>query len=271
MQVFSYNHYKLYLRECFPAQGEKRGLRRALAKDIGCGPGFISQVLNGDLHFSQEQAILATYFLKLTDEERDFFLIMVNRDRSGNEKLRTHYEAKMKSILRKREEIKTRISDLKVTPKVIANEYYSHWKYTAVHMAARISAYAKEDTIGSFLGLSESEVTQAVNLLIRGGFLTRKGSSLIATDRRIHLSKSSDHLERHHVNWRLDAVREVLQSPRKNLHYTSVMSISKEAHQQLNEMLLKFIEKSEPVIRDASDKQVSVLLLDLYELSSKKI
>ncbi len=270
MRVFDFQSYKLYLQACFPAQGEKRGSRRALAEVVGCGAGFISQVLNDELHFSQEQAISVSYFLGMNEEEREFFIILLNRDRAGSEKLREFYDQKRKEILKRRSEIKTHIKDQQEMPKEFANIYYSQAKYQAIHMAIRNPRLFSEELISRYLDIEIDEVRRAVDFLVQSGLVKLKGKRLEVTERRIHLSEQSGSLERHHVNWRLDVVREVLHAPKKGIHYTSVMSISKKAHEEIKEMLLKLVEKSEPIIHDAADEQVSVLLFDLYELGAKK-
>lgn len=53
-----------------------------------------------------------------------------------------------------------------------------------------------------------------------------------------------------------------------HLHYSSVMSISKETAEKIRAILLESIQSMEPIVRDAKDEGVYALTLDLFDLKS---
>ncbi len=58
------------------------------------------------------------------------------------------------------------------------------------------------------------------------------------------------------------------ESAQQDLHYSSIMSISESAAEQIRALILKAIEDSEPVIKEAKDEEVYALCIDLFGLKS---
>ncbi|MEZ4873629.1 MAG: hypothetical protein R2827_15590 [Bdellovibrionales bacterium] len=66
MEIFDFENYKDFTNNWVHSQPKKgRGIYRKMALHIGVNPVIISQVLNGDRHFSAEQTLEVTEFLGL--------------------------------------------------------------------------------------------------------------------------------------------------------------------------------------------------------------
>ncbi|MEK6772818.1 MAG: hypothetical protein AABY64_02655 [Bdellovibrionota bacterium] len=50
----------------------------------------------------------------------------------------------------------------------------------------------------------------------------------------------------------------------EDLHYSSVISVSKEVAQKICDIFLESIQSTEPVIKDSYDEEVFCLSLDLF-------
>lgn len=90
--VYHYQDYKKYLNAVLSPVGEGRGMRSKLARAIGCQTAFISQVLKHDTHFSSEHALLISDFLKHTESESQYFMILVQLGRAGTMALQKFYK-----------------------------------------------------------------------------------------------------------------------------------------------------------------------------------
>ncbi len=262
--VYSFKSYKECIDHFLNARKQVWGAKSQMAQFLGCQPGFISQVLGGDLHFSQEQLLGVCEFLQFDEVEQDFLILLLNRERSGSSQLKSYFEEKIRALLRERESIKNRINTRSETKPELASEYYSSWKYNVVHMLLRIDQYKDTTQLKEMLNLSSAEIEQMIGLLRKMGLVEGNGKRLAVTDERVHIASDSPWITRHHMNWRLQAIQQIQDRPKKGLHFSSVMSISAEAHAQIKSLILDAIERSEPVIREAKDEQVSVLLLDLF-------
>ena len=264
--LFEYQNYKTFLVDRFPKSGQKIFSRRNLANFIKCAPGFVSQVLNGDAHFSQEQMIAVAELLELNEEETDFLLNLRNLYCSGTSRLRMHYQNKISKTLKSRSEIKGQLTDGQEVPQKVLTQYYRNWKVTAVHMALRNRALSTPEKVSTYLQISLKETHECIELLNQAGLVEIKPNKIKVTKRRVHISEKSINLEKHHLNWRLEAIRQIQNVTARGQHFTSIISLSESAHQKINQLILNLIKESEPIIRDAAAEQVSVLGIDFYKL-----
>jgi hypothetical protein len=67
----------------------------------------------------------------------------------------------------------------------------------------------------------------------------------------------------------MQAIQSLDRPSPSDLHYSSVMSISKEAAEKIRDELLKIIQESEPVIKKAKDEAVYGWVMDLFELKAQ--
>ncbi|MGZ3712598.1 MAG: hypothetical protein ACXVBE_12620, partial [Bdellovibrionota bacterium] len=82
--LFDHRNYKEYVLEALSARPNKgRGLRLAMAESLACPVSHISQVLKGNSHFSMEQAEGVNAFLGHTEDEAQFFLLLLQFSRAG--------------------------------------------------------------------------------------------------------------------------------------------------------------------------------------------
>src|ERR1700727_1723751 len=102
-QVFDFSEYKQYLADSLGGPRSRTGLRLAVARTLACQPTFVSQVLNGQAHFSLEQAEKISRFLQHTPEEREYFFLLLQRDRAGTRELEKYFLEKIEGIKAKRQ------------------------------------------------------------------------------------------------------------------------------------------------------------------------
>ena len=78
MNLYGADNYIEYLKAALTNDGKRGGAKQALAKYLRCQSSFVSQVLTGRSHFSLEHAVAISDFLKHSDDEREFFLLLVH-------------------------------------------------------------------------------------------------------------------------------------------------------------------------------------------------
>src|SRR5947207_2650890 len=132
--IFRFSDYKAYLIH-IEATKRHKGFRSRIAECTGCQNAFVSQVFNGDVNFSLEQALNIGGFLNLNADEHQYFLWMVEHKRAGTSDLRKYFALLMDGLREKNLEIKERAK----APQVLGSEaqtiYYSSWIYSALHIA----------------------------------------------------------------------------------------------------------------------------------------
>src|SRR5258708_7490388 len=95
-EIFDYIDYKQYLADTIrklPLKGH--GFRSRMARAAGCRVAFISQVLNGRLHLSLEQAEAINVLLEHPSDEGDFFLLLIQYGRAGSRALQERLKSQI--------------------------------------------------------------------------------------------------------------------------------------------------------------------------------
>jgi uncharacterized protein (TIGR02147 family) len=267
--VFDYRNYKNYLNErIINAPSKGRGLKRKMATFLGCQTAFISQVLNQHVNFSLEQAIRLNEFWSHNQEESRFFLLLVQYERAGTLELQQFFEEEMKLILKKRENLKERLDIKDSLDDKNQLIYYSVWYYAAVHICLSIPDYQTPRRIAQYLGLPLKQIQEALEFLVETGLARQKGSRYEIGLTRIHLDKTSFLIRRHHTNWRNQAISSIDRNEHGDLHYSNVLSISREDIPRVKEIFVKAVEEAREIIKVSPEEEVQVLTLDFFTLNS---
>jgi uncharacterized protein (TIGR02147 family) len=266
--IYLYSDYRKYLRACLPSAGAGRGGTSRLALHLGCQPGFVSLVLGGKGHFSLESAMLISEFLGHPEEDREFFLLLVQRGRAGSKKLEEYFERKINAVLSGRKKIASRIKQAK-KPLSTADQaiYYGDWVYTALHMALLIPELQTVDALKRYLRVPATRLNQALSFLFRTGLAQQVKDKVVVGATRMHLPAQSSLINRHHLNWRIKAMEAIDAARADDLHYTSVMSISRSGAEKVRELILTLIQDADQEIVKAKDEEVYSFIVDYYLLS----
>lgn len=266
INLYNFRDYRAYLSEALPTRGQERGSRVKLADTIGVQKGFISAVLHGKAELSLEQAFRVSHFLAHTSEEREYFLLLIQRARAGSQELSGFFDGKIEEIQVRRQEIRERINvkaDLSGADELT---YYSSWHYTGVHMCLMIPSLRSPASMSQYLGLPLQQIVKILEFFVKNGLAEQQGSSFVTGATRMHLPATSPLVAKHHTNWRIQAIQSLDRDDKTDLHYSSVMSISRGAAENIKKILLDSIEAIEPTIRQARDESVHALTMDLFEL-----
>ena len=266
LSIFDFRDYKEFLRASFPTSGEGRGGRALLAQALHCQSAFVSQVLNGESHFSLEHVIAIGEFLRLSREESAFLLLLAQEARAGSEPLRKHFGDQIDAILKRRESIKNRIQVRAGLKQDQQARYYRSWIPAAVHIALSIPKQRTPEAIAERLRLPVRVIREALDFLLEAGLAVHSQGVYSIGTARIHLGPHSPLIAQHHANWRIQAIQALAQPSQTNLHYSSVYSLSYEDREKIRAILLGALEKSEPILKASPEEGLFCLAMDFFEL-----
>ncbi|MGK5085638.1 TIGR02147 family protein [Bdellovibrionota bacterium FG-1] len=264
--VFDYQDYKEFLRAVLATSGEGRGLRSKLAKTLRCQTAFISHVLNGSIHFSLEHAIHIGEFLKFSQEEAHYFMLLLQYGRAGSKTLEAYFQKQIQAIHEKRQVVRERIQVKQGLSKEDQVTYYSAWYYAAVHVLTSVPGFQDKAKIAAQLKLPLELVAEILEFLCSTGLAIQVGADFKIGTARIHLGNDSPMLRKHHMNWRIRAINSFDQLQKSDLHYSSVVSLSESDTEKIRSILLGAIEKSEPILRASPEETVFCLALDFFRI-----
>ena len=264
--VWDYSDYRLYLNDLMGPKGTRSGRRKHLAEALGVHTTFVSQVLSGKVDFSLEQAESVNAHLAHTNEEADYFLLMLLKERAGTLHLKKRFEEKVEKLREERMRIAARVKPERVVADGDREKFYSSYLYGAIHVLTSIPNFQTLDSLASALHQSRGRIGQAVEFMVRVGVLVQVGQKYLPAANHFHLGNDSNLVARHHANWRSHTISKMQFLDKKDIHYSACVTLSKTDISKVKDILLNAIERSVAVILPSQEETAFVFTLDFYEL-----
>lgn len=263
--IFTYHDYKKYLSNALNS-GAGRGLRSRLAEALHCQPAFISRVLNSHAHFSQEHGMVINRFLQHSEAEAHYFILLLQLGRAGSKLLEEYYKKQIQEIQEKRQLISERIQVKQGLSKEDQMIYYSAWYYAAIHILLLVPAFQTKAVIARHLKLSLPLVSECLDFLVSVGLASLENERYKTGAARIHLSKDSPMISKHHTNWRIKAIQSLDCVGKEDLHFSGPICISEEDAGKIKKKLLDLLEQTEPMIRLSTEEAMFCFSMDFFKI-----
>lgn len=268
INIGKYLNYKDYILD-FEKKNKDRlkGFRSRLAELAQCQSAYVSQVLNvnSSTHFSLEQALRVCELLQLNPSEKKYFLLLVEHSRSSSEELKAHFLNEIEPLRKQLLSLKAESPEFQPDPKVL-NYYYTHWHYSAIHMALMNPKCREVDKLSKALRLPRSKVEETLQLLAEGGFVKLEGKSWIPVFSSLHQERSEAWTYQHFLAYRLKAIQNFSHKDKSPVHYTGVSSMSLKDAEDLRLKVLDFIRSYLEQVKKSGDDAIYNLNIDFYSL-----
>ncbi|MGZ3770485.1 MAG: TIGR02147 family protein [Bdellovibrio sp.] len=263
--VYEFNSYKKIMSLFLTGEGKRGQLSRA-SELLKCQPSFLSRAMSTEIHITPDQAFMLTQFWQLDDSESEYFQCLVEFERASEPKFKEHIQKKIIELKKAHESLqnRTKKSDFNLNEQQAI--YFSSWVWSAIHFLVSIPEFQNVHQISSRLGLNESTTKYYLDQLSHFGLIKKNGKKWEYSTGQFHLPKSSPFVSLHHQNWRSRAVIDSQNPLADGLHYTSVLTLSKEDFQRLKELLLKFVSESEAIARPSDPQEIATLAFDLFKI-----
>lgn len=262
--IFAHKTYKSYLRHRFSGK-ENRGSLTRIAAAAGCQRSYLSRVLTSEIQITPDQAFRMTEHWRLTQLERDYFLTLVELERSGDAKYRQLLESRLKRLRSESEDLSRRTQK---PPTISAGSfsasYASYWQWSAIHILTSIESFSTEQEIADRLRLPLAFVQAVLQQLSGAGYVLRKGKGWTFASGEMHIPKNSPSLPAFHRTWRDQASQAGLINPDEGLHLTNVQSMSRSDFIRLKHDLADFIERYTTIAAASPSEELTVLTVDLF-------
>ena len=157
MRIFEFENYREYLEFRLGLGGARSGLRKKMAEFIPVHTTYVSQVLKGRAEFSLEQAELINEFLEHSEEECEFFILLLLRDRSHHSKLKRRFDIKIKTMRDERLKIKNRLSQTQEISQKDRERFYSNSLYAAIHVLSSLEEFQTIEGLAFGIKLSRKK------------------------------------------------------------------------------------------------------------------
>lgn len=267
--IYDFAEYKAYLRFKVGEKTQRRGLKSAVARHLNCQPGFISQVLNGNMHLNLEQVSALNSFFNHTKEESHFFMLLVQKQKAGTTDLRKYFTSQLDEILNQRLVLTHRLGTSNTLTDLDRARYYSSWHYAAIHIALTIPELQREEALAAHFRISLSKVHEVIAFLQKSGLVVNSNGSFSSESALTRIGKDSLCISKHHTNWRLQAIESLDQEDLLDIHYSAVVSLSEKDARAIKENIMDQIKVNIDKIRESKEERIYCYTIDFFNLKRK--
>jgi len=267
--VYEFKGYKAYLQHISGGKETRRGLKAKFAEVTGCQPTYISQVLNGKAHLSQEQAERLSRYLQHTPDETQYFMLLLHFERAGTTELKNFYRQQIEQINEKRLNVVNRLGAQNTLTDEQKAIFYSSWHYLATLMALTVPHLRTREALADYFQIPLKRIDLILKFIFETRLATRNKNSIVVNANEIRLGKDSPHIFRHHAHWRHQAIESLEREETTDLHYSAVFTLSKDDILLIKERLLENIKTNVETVRASKEEEVYVYAVDFFKLQKK--
>jgi uncharacterized protein (TIGR02147 family) len=266
LPVFEAKDYRHYLKARAEAD-ENRGAIARLAGAAKCQDSHISRVLSGQHHLTMEQAYRLSRYWRLTDEEKLFFMKLVEVERAGDPQYRADLEAELAALRRAQEDLSVRTQRPAIGSSELEMLYYSAWYWSAVHIIVGIPEFQTVAAIAARLSLPPSMVTHVLESLAAAGLVEKKEKGRWQiVPKGIHLPRNSPLNAAQHSNWRARAVLRSQDPADDGVHFTTVQTVSRADFEQIKRLILETIDRYHEVANPSKEEELVSFTCDFFKV-----
>ena len=269
LNLFEFSNYREYLKSWLAvAREQKTSNLSRLAELLSVHTTFLSHVLSGVKELSPEHAIVLSRELKLTKIEREYFLSLVNIERSGSAELKEYWREKKKAILLEKNRLSSRVGDHQELTDQQRALFYSSWLYVAVFAATSIDDGQTISQIASRFHISRDHAEQILDFLLQAGVCEKRSELFVPGKTMIYVPNVSPFVLKHHMNWRMRAMQKMDTREDRELYFSFPMSIAKNDFDLVREKLANLIKEITEICRASNPEEVACLNIDFFGVKS---
>lgn len=266
MTVYQFDHYKKYFIHWIEQQPKKgHGEYRRLALHLNVSTTLISQIFNGDKDMSLEMAAEICDYLHLSDEESDYFLLLVEHAKAGSHKLKLRLNKQIHQRQEKAKKLESRMkkeTELDDSAKTI---YYSNWVYCAIRVLSDVPGLSTIEHLSERLMIPKNQLLKFIDFLTKNKLVISKGGQLSMGPSHIYLPPSDPLSLLHHQNWRTLGFQKMQIRNEENFFFSGQYSLSEDLAFQVRKELPDLIESIIKRVKPSKSETTRCLNIDFYE------
>lgn len=266
LSIFEYTNYRQYLAAWIDSLGSRSyGIKGRIANSLGVSSSLISQVLKGEKTLTPDQTSELSDFLGLNEIESDYLHLLVDWDRAGGHRYREKLQRKITYLQEQSRRIGKRVPRHKELNDEQRAIYYSSWIYTGIRNLTAVPGFDNIDAIAEHLHLESGTVTRVIRFLVENGLCQEEKGKMTYGPASTHVDKDSPFVNKHHQNWRFQAIQHMERRRDEDIFFTSPMSLSKHAAEEIRKLLPNFIQSIMKISGPSPSEVVACLNIDWFE------
>ncbi|MEO0336310.1 MAG: TIGR02147 family protein, partial [Pseudomonadota bacterium] len=264
--IFEFLHYRDYLKSKLGGKGTRTGQRKVLSEHLKVHTTLISQIVLGKAELSLEQAEGTNAFFGHSQDESEYFILLVLKARAGTKALESRWQTKIQEMRSRYLNIGKRIEpEAEIDPRDQA-QFYSSYLYSALHVLVSIPEFQNAESLAKLLNRSPNEINEKLDFLKRLGLVVEDKGQLNYGPQHIHLSSDSFLIHQHHNNWRLRAMHSIENPVKNDLHYSAALTLSQEDAYKIKDSMIQNLQDNIKVISKSKEEVAYVYCMDFFAL-----
>lgn len=268
LTIFDFLNYRDYLKAWIETQGEQGyGLKGRMAAALKISSSLVSQILKGEKGLTADQASDLADFLGLSEIESDFLHLLVEFDRAGSIRYREKLKKKISSLQVQSRSVGKRVPRHKELSDEQKGIYYSSWLYTGVRNLTAIPDMDRLDKMSEVLKVEPAIISKILRFLLDHGLCREEGGKITYGPASTHVDNDSPFVNKHHQNWRLQAIQNMERRRDSDLFFTSPMSLSRKAAAEIRVLLPTVIQSVMKISGPSDSEMAACLNIDWFDYS----
>lgn len=275
--IFAFSDYRLFLRAWLQEskQTQPKLTFALVAADIGMQAPAFSKVINGDSDLTSDQAFLLCRRLRMNDDERAYFQLLLDHERSALSERKQELETAR--ILMQRKHLNTPIrvatEDTQFVSEADRSAYFANPWAAIIHMYLTIPRYQVDvGSIGTQLQLPAGFLHSTLALLRRMGlareFTPGKWTSI---EHSVHSMDLAGLPAAHQLLFRSIALQRLSVLPLKERYGLSVVYSADEATNEASrQILINAVTEIHKLVTASTPTSVYQLSIDLFPWNEAK-
>ncbi|WP_413585569.1 TIGR02147 family protein [Bdellovibrio sp. HCB274] len=265
MNIFDFKSYKTFLKAYCESE---RGALTRLAEAADTQKSYISTCLKGKGQLSLDQAFAIAVYLGFSENEQDYFYLLIEKEKAVTPALRRRLEAKAKEMSREAFRIKNQQKDSVVITEGDSGIgfYYATWLATGIHTLTSVPQFQSLANLGKRLNLNQESIAMIVEYLVKMELIKKSGEKFQWNSSNMHLEDNSMWISGHHTNWRARAIDNIQKRDKEATHYSAIQSFSEEDFDKLKKKIVHFINDFNKVADPSEPEDAFCFNIDLFRI-----
>jgi len=134
-------------------------------------------------------------------------------------------------------------------------------------MAVAVPGLNNIQALAEHFRIPIKKVIEVVEFLVSRNLVVEKSNGLALGTAHLYINNDDSQMViKHHSNWRVHALTSLMHEGPRDLHYSTVVTLSKDDALELKSFFIKCMENSQKKIRESKEEVIYSLALDFYEI-----
>lgn len=241
------------------------GTKGKIAEFLGVSSSLVSQILKGEKTLTPDQTSDLSDFLGLNEIESDYLHLLVEMDRAGSHRYREKIQRKITHLKEQSRRVGKRVPRNKELSDEQRAIYYSSWIYTGIRNLTAIPNLDNINAISEYLHIEPGVVNRVIRFLVENGLCREEKGKISHGPASTHVDRDSPFVNKHHQNWRLRAIQHMERGRKEDIFFTSPMSLSREASEEIRRQIPNFIQSIMKISAPSPSEVAACLNMDWFE------